>query len=214
MPLAFRRCGRCTRRPLSARRRTYRASKNFSDSICWAGCRTTRCPSSPIACSYRSASSPAPSTAEAEAAFGKDTLARQTFYSLRLHVRLEWPGVITQFGVASANVHELAVVPALAERAIGTLVGDRNYGSLVTAVTSLGRRAHSVELLAPYRIDTVFGQLADRCAVKRVWAHDLWHPGSYLLHTALMHAMAILLNVDHANRPPPLVRLVASRLVT
>jgi hypothetical protein len=24
-----------------------------------------------------------------------------------------------------------------------------------------------------YRIDTVFGQLVDRCAVKRVWARDL-----------------------------------------
>ena len=60
----------------------------------------------------------------AEAAFGKDTLVRQTFYGLRVHVRLEWPGVITRFGVAPANVHELAVVPALAEQTTGTRVGD------------------------------------------------------------------------------------------
>jgi hypothetical protein len=26
-----------------------------------------------------------------------------------------------------------------------------------------------------YRIDTVFGQLVDRCGAKRVWVHDLWH---------------------------------------
>jgi hypothetical protein len=32
-----------------------------------------------------------------EAAFGKDTLVRQTFYGLRVHVRLEWPGVMTRF---------------------------------------------------------------------------------------------------------------------
>ena len=38
-----------------------------------------------------------------EAAFGKDTLARQTFYGLRVHVRLEWPGVIARFCVAPAR---------------------------------------------------------------------------------------------------------------
>lgn len=32
-----------------------------------------------------------------EAAFGKDTLVRQTFYGLRVHVRLAWPGVMTRF---------------------------------------------------------------------------------------------------------------------
>jgi DDE family transposase len=29
-----------------------------------------------------------------EAAYGKDTLVRQTFYGFRVHVRLVWPGVI------------------------------------------------------------------------------------------------------------------------
>ena len=48
-----------------------------------------------------------------EAAFGKDTLVRQTFYGMRMHVRLEWPGVITRFSLAAANVHELAVLPEL-----------------------------------------------------------------------------------------------------
>jgi hypothetical protein len=127
-----------------------------------------------------------------ETAFVRDTLVRQTFYGLRVHVRLEWPGVITRFCVAPANVHELAVLPALAERTQGILVGDRNYWSPAAAAE---RRQHSVEVLAPYRsakrdpdprwsaqlsrvsyrIDTVFGQLVDRCAIKRVWARDLWH---------------------------------------
>ncbi len=62
------------------------------------------------------------------AAYGKDTLVRQTFYGLRMHVRLEWPGVITRFGVAPANVHELAIVPALAEQAFGTLVETATTG--------------------------------------------------------------------------------------
>jgi hypothetical protein len=32
-----------------------------------------------------------------EAAFGKDTLVRQTFSGFRVRVRLEWPGAITRF---------------------------------------------------------------------------------------------------------------------
>jgi hypothetical protein len=51
-----------------------------------------------------------------EAAFGKDTLVRQTFYGLRVHVRLEWPGIVTCFCLAPANIDELAVVPALEEQ--------------------------------------------------------------------------------------------------
>ena len=49
----------------------------------------------------------------AEAAFGKDTLVRQTFYGFRVHVRLEWPGVIGRFCVAPANAHELTALAGL-----------------------------------------------------------------------------------------------------
>ena len=64
-----------------------------------------------------------------EAAFGKDTLLRQTFYGFRVHVRVCWPGVITRFSVAPANAHELSVLPELAEFTSGIVVGDRNYHS-------------------------------------------------------------------------------------
>lgn len=161
-----------------------------------------------------------------EAAFGKDTLVRQTFYGLRVHVRLEWPGIITRFCVAPANVHELAVVPALAEQTTGILVGDRNYWS---PTTTAEWQQHGVDLLAPYRsakrdphprwsarlsrvryrIDTVFGQLVQRCAVKRVWARDRWHLSSRLLRTVLMHTLAVLLNIDVGNQPLQLARTVA-----
>jgi hypothetical protein len=163
----------------------------------------------------------------AEAAFGKDTLVRQTFYGLRVHVRLEWPGVITRFGIAAANVHELAALPALTEATQGTLVGDRNYWSPKVAAEW---QQYGVDLLAPYRsakrdplprwsarlsrvryrIDTVFGQLVDRCAVKRLWARDLWHLSNRLLRKVLMHTLAVLLNVELGNPPLQLARVVAS----
>lgn len=161
-----------------------------------------------------------------EAAFGKDTLVRQTFYGFRVHVRLEWPGVITRFCIAPANAHELTALPALAEQTVGTLIGDRNYWS---PKTTAEWQPHGVDLLAPYRsakrdahprwsaqlsrvryrIDTVFGQLVDRCAVKRVWARDQWHVCSRLLRKVLMHTVAVLLNLDLGNPPLHLAQLVA-----
>ena len=83
---------------------------------------------------------------QAEAAYGKDTLVRQTFYGVRVHVRLEWPGVITRFGIAAANVHELSALPALTEATHGTLVGDRNYWAPKVAAEW---QQHGVDLLAP-----------------------------------------------------------------
>ncbi len=137
-----------------------------------------------------------------EAAYGRDTLARQTFYGFGVHVRLEWPGVITRFSVAPANAHELAVVPELTEGTHGWLLGDRNSWSPRLRADLL------IDLLAPYRsakrapwprwstqvsyrIATVFGQLVDRCTNKRAWARDLWPLCHRLLRQVLMHTLVI-----------------------
>src|SRR5437879_1377394 len=60
-----------------------------------------------------------------------------------------------------------------------------------------------------YRIDTVFGQLVDRCTVKRVWARDLWHLCSRLLRKVLMQTLAVLLNGELGNPPLQLAQVVA-----
>ncbi len=153
-----------------------------------------------------------------EAAFGKDTLLKQTFYGFRVHVRICWPGVITRISVAPANAHELSVVPELLEHTWGVVVGDRNYCPPPVREELTGR---GVELLAPYRtkkrdpnpqrsaflsrlryrIDTVFSQLTERYCVKRVWARELWHLASRLLRKALSHTVAFLLNHQVGNPP-------------
>jgi hypothetical protein len=160
-----------------------------------------------------------------EAAFGKDTLLRQTFYGFRVHMRVCWPGLITRLSVAPANAHELSVLPELVERTSGLLIGDRNYHSPKTKeeLASTG-----VELLAPYsskkrepapkrstllsrfryRIDTVFSQLTGRYSVKRVWARDLWHLSSRLLRKVLSHTVAFLLNHRTGNQPLQLAKLL------
>jgi hypothetical protein len=153
-----------------------------------------------------------------EAAFGKDTLLKQTFYGFRVHVRICWPGVITRFSVAPANAHELCVLPELVESTRGLAVGDRNYHSPKTEEELAG---WGIELLAPYRskkrdpapersaflsrlryrIDTVFSQLRERYSIKRVWAKDLWPLAGRLLRKVLSHTVAFLLNHRQGNRP-------------
>jgi hypothetical protein len=42
------------------------------------------------------------------AAFGYDEVARQTYYGLRAHVRLAWPGVLVDCTLAPAHIHDTA----------------------------------------------------------------------------------------------------------
>jgi hypothetical protein len=160
------------------------------------------------------------------ASTGCDHPSRQTFYGFRLHLRLCWPGVITQMYLAPANEHEGEVVWDLTTGTSGLLLGDRNYWlpTLQAALRKVG-----VVLLAPfrkassqpthgwspvlgrvrYRIDTVFGQLADGCGVKRVWARDVWHLRNRLLRMVLMHTLCVLFNLQEQAPPLQLDRLVA-----
>ncbi len=160
-----------------------------------------------------------------EAAFGKDTLLKQTFYGFRVHARVCWPGVITRLSVAPANTHELRVLPELTERTSGLIVGDRNYHS---PKTKEELATMDIELLAPYsskkkdptpkrsallsrlryRIDTVFSQLTGRYSIKRVWARDTWHLASRLLRKVLSHTVAFLLNHRSGNPPLQLSKLL------
>jgi hypothetical protein len=161
-----------------------------------------------------------------EAAFGKDTLLRQTFYGFRVHVRIAWPGLITRLCVAPANAHELHLLPELLELTSGIVIGDRNYHSPETKEELA--RMMAVELLAPYsskkrdpnpkrsaylsrfryRIDTVFSQLTERYSIKRVWAKDLWHLASRLLRKVLSHTVAFLLNHLLGNPSLQLAKLL------
>ena len=82
-----------------------------------------------------------------EAAFGKDTLLKQSFYGFRVHVRVCWPGVISRISVAPANAHELSVLPEIVEGTSGLIIAERNYHSPKTKQELAGI---GVELVAPY----------------------------------------------------------------
>ena len=141
------------------------------------------------------------------AAFGYDELAKQTFYGLRAHLRVCYPGVIVTLQLAPAIVHDTHIVEDLTEQTSGALLADRNYWSpplmqrLAQQGVSLSAPSKSAKRQSspyPYgltnlrrRIETVIGQLTERYPAKRVWARDLWHLSSRWLRMILSHTFAI-----------------------
>lgn len=142
------------------------------------------------------------------AAFGHDALAHQTYYGLRLHLRVTWPGVITAATLAPANAADLAVAPELLAEVIGWALGDGTYWSPNLRAELA---AQDLALLAPprgaaaktgrwprwlvqtrRRIETVLSQLTERYHAKRVWARDIWHLTARWLRKLVSHTMAVL----------------------
>ncbi len=161
------------------------------------------------------------------ASYGKDHADRQTFYGFRLHAQVSWPGLLTRLFLAPANEADGEIAPILLEGTTGVVLGDRNYWlpDLQAFLRTKGivlqapfRKAHSPKAAAyqspvlgrvRYLIDTVFGQLTDRCQMKRVWARDLWHLRNRLLRYLLMHTVCFFCNQQEAAPYLQFDRLVA-----
>lgn len=157
------------------------------------------------------------------AAYGYDEMAKQTYYGLRGHLRVCWPGVVAEASLAPANAHDLSVAEAdLLEGTHGWALGDRNYHSPKVRERLAER---GLELLAPPKqvkegqwprwlihkrrlIETVIGQLVERYRIKRVWARDTWHLCSRFLRKLLSHTLAVLLCQRQGLSPLRLAQLV------
>jgi hypothetical protein len=143
------------------------------------------------------------------AAFGYDPVAHQTYYGLRLHLRVAWPGVITAATLAPANEADLAVAPQLLAGLTGWALGDKGYwspspraelapGGLDLIAPPRGKSPGAQRwpawlVQARRRIETVLGQLTERCHAERVRARDEWHLVARWLRKLASHTLAVLL---------------------
>lgn len=142
------------------------------------------------------------------AAFGRDPLAHQTYYGLRLHLRVAWPGVITAATLAPANDDDRTVAPQMLAGLNGWALGDGGYWSPALRAELA---ADGVDLLAPprgktartarwpawlvqtrRRIETVLSQLTERYNAKQTRARDPWHLLSRWARKVLSHTIAVL----------------------
>lgn len=160
------------------------------------------------------------------ATYGYDHVARQTFWGLRLHLHVAWPGLITRLTLAPAHAADVAVAPQMLHGQEGIVIGDRNYHS-PQLQQQLRQEEPALELLTPYknkkrdpqprrsallshfryRIETVNSQLCARFRLKQVWARDLWHLLNRLLRIVLCHTLCFRLNVQFGNSPLQLALL-------
>lgn len=159
-------------------------------------------------------------------AYGFDEMARQTFFGVRLHLRVNLPGVITAFEFAPANQSEQTVAEDLLEEARGFCLGDRNYWSprlfefareRALKIIAPFRKASSEKFRLPRsvtnlrrRIETVIGQLSERFAIKRVWARDEWHFCSRLLRKVLAHTLFVGLCQQQNCEPLQMAELLSN----
>src|SRR5947209_15530913 len=174
----------------------------------------------------RSAGAPRCRSLRGLSAFGYDPVAHQTYYGLRLHLRIAWPGVITAAALAPANEADLAVAPQLLAGLAGWALGDKGYWSpslraeLAPAGLDLiapprgksaGARRWPARLVrARRRVETVPGQLAERHHAERVRARDEWHLVARWLRKLASHTLAVLLCQRAGLAPLAFERLLAT----
>ena len=160
------------------------------------------------------------------AAFGYDPLAHQTYYGLRLHLRVTWPGVITAATLAPANDADLAVAPQLLDGLVGWALGDGGYwspalrdglaaGGLDLIAAPRGKGAGAARwpawlVQARRRIETVLGQLAERYNAKRTRARDEWHLVARWMRKLASHTVAVLLCQRDGLAPLAFAKLLAT----
>lgn len=142
------------------------------------------------------------------AAFGRDPLAHQTYYGLRLHLGVAWPGVITAATLAPANEADRAVAPQLLAGREGRALGDGGYWSPAPRAELA---ADGLDLIAPARgkaaqvapwpawpvqtrrrIETVLSQLTERYHAKQTRARDEWHLAARWARKFVSHTIAVL----------------------
>ncbi len=157
------------------------------------------------------------------AAFGYDALAHQTFYGLRLHLRVSWPGVITAATLAPANEADRAVAPQLLAGLTGWALGDKGCWSPSLRAelapggldliaprrgTGSGTSRWPAWLVQTRRIETVLGQLTERFHAKRTRARDEWHLVARWSRELASHTLAVILCYRAGLGPLPFTQLL------
>jgi hypothetical protein len=157
--------------------------------------------------------------------YGYDEVAKQTFLGLRTHLRACWPGVITDYRLVAANIHDVPVAVDMFFDVQGYLMGDRNYWS-PEVIEEM--RSQGLHWLVPfksskrekqpwprylkhkrYRIETVIGQFVERFNIKKIWARDAWHLISRWLRKLVSHTISVLLCQKAGLSPLQFASLIA-----
>jgi len=160
-------------------------------------------------------SSPSTSTWRAAgAAFGKVCSKKQTIFGYKLHLLVTLGGVIVDFALAPANVHDLTVgAELLADQQDRLVLGDKAYYSVPVAaalqaeagVTLFALPRATVRAQVPpavvalhqrcrQLIETVNGQLSEQLHIEANHAKTFWGLCARLYSKLTAHTLCVYLN--------------------
>jgi len=161
------------------------------------------------------------------AAYGKE-LGNQTFYGFRLHLKINSIGMIQGFELATANVHDIKMLPELTARDRGLLLADRAYLSEPLRAELLAKQGLELSVPTKYSkptdidirqlrfrkrirrlIETVGSQLCQRFYMKKVWARDIWHLTNRICRKILAHTFCVLFCLRQGVSPLSFSKLIA-----
>jgi hypothetical protein len=160
------------------------------------------------------------------AAYGKE-MGNQTFYGFRLHAKINSLGMIQDFELAPANVHDIKILPEMIRNDNGMLLADRAYLSeplkqqlieqqrLELSIptkygepTNLSRRELVKRKRLRRSIETVGSQLCHDLHIKKIWARDLWHLIHRICRKILAHTIGVIYCLRENLNPLSIKKLV------
>ena len=149
------------------------------------------------------------------------------YYGFKLGLRIARSGMITNFPLLSARLHDVNHLGSLIEGFSGTVPADKGFidqyqqelwfaSQLTQVVTPIRKNMESspeqVKLVKRTKywrklVETVNSQLTERFQISKIKVKDLWHYQNRIFRKILSHTVGVFLNMQIGNKPLQLALL-------
>jgi hypothetical protein len=161
------------------------------------------------------------------AEFGHCAAKKMDYYGFKLGIRIARSGMITNFPLLSARLHDVNHLGSLIEGFAGTVPADKGFidqyqqelwrtSQLTQVVTPIRRNMETspeqVKLVKRTKywrklVETVNSQLTERFQISKIKVKDLWHYQNRIFRKILSHTVGVFLNIKIGNKPLQLALL-------
>jgi Transposase DDE domain len=161
------------------------------------------------------------------AEFGHCAAKKMDYYGFKLGLRISRSGMITNFPLLSARLHDVNHLGSLIEGFVGTVPADKGF--IDEYQHGLWQEKQQTEIVTPTRrnmetspeqvklirktkywrklVETVNSQLTERFQISKIKVKDLWHYQNRIFRKIMSHTVAVFLNLQIGNKPLQLALL-------
>jgi hypothetical protein len=164
---------------------------------------------------------------KAEADYGYCAAKREHYYGLKANLLIDVRGVAVGITLTAANIDERDSAYEVLRAIEGLVLGDKGY---IRPQFKADCEALGIDLQTPLRrnmterrprgwlqllrrvrqrIETVIGQLEQRCGLAKTRARDAWHLTNPVTRKLLAHTVGVWLNLHHGREALDLDGLLA-----